>query len=367
MYKYMEFTKASNSEVEAILSAIRKNHKNVSIYLGQKGDIEAHPAIKTGSIKLDRALGIGGYAVGRMIEIWGPESSGKTTLTLHAIANCQKQGGRAAFIDVEHALDIGYAQSLGIDLDELLLHQPDYAEMGLDIVDNLASSGIVDLIVIDSVAALVPKAELEGEMGDASVGTMARLMSKACRKLAGACYKNNVTIIWVNQIRYKIGVMFGNPETTSGGNALKFYASQRLDIRRTGSVTQDDVVIANSTKVTVKKNKMAPPFKQVEFDIEFGIGINTYLELLDLAIETGVVQKAGSWYSYGTERLSQGKSNAVNRFRNEPKLFDTIKTEVMQKISLDNHTVDEDNHGPKAEVVQKETITSEVSDTVQGT
>lgn len=365
MYNYMKFDKKTDAEINAVISAVRNNHKNVSLYLGKSGDRVAHPAISSGSLQLNKALGIGGYAVGRQIEVWGPESSGKTTLALHAIAECQKAGGHAAFIDAEHALDTDYAKMLGVNLDELILHQPDHAEMGLEVVDSLASSGIIDLIVVDSIAALVPKAELEGDMGDAHVGLMARRMSQALRKLTPTCAKNNVTIIWINQIRYKIGVMFGSPETTTGGNALKFYASQRLDIRRTGSVKDGDTIIANKTKVTVKKNKMFPPYRQALFEIKFGIGIDTKLELLDLAVEHGIVKKAGSWYSHGEERLGQGQANVVARFNNEPELFDTIEKEVMRAMFPSD--TEEDNHEPEPEAVAQETIKTVLSTAMSGT
>jgi recombination protein RecA len=367
MYNYAEFRERPEEEVDAVLAAVKKNCDNADIYIGKTGEQKQHPAISTGSIKLDRALGIGGYAVGKQIEIWGPESSGKTTCALHAITECQKAGGTCVFVDAEHALDTDYAEALGIDLDKLILHQPDHAEMALSIIDQFATSGIVDLIVIDSIAALVPKKELEGDMGDSNPGLMARLMSQALRKITGACAKNDVTVIWINQIRHKIGVMFGSPEVTTGGNALKFYASQRLDIRRTGSTKEDGIPVANTTKVTVKKNKLYPPYRVAEFEIKFGIGIDNMLELVDIAIEYEIIRKSGSWFSYGSERLAQGKANTVNRLRREPQLFDKLKTAVMHAMSPDNEVAEEDNHEPAPKEVKAKTPQTAVPSAVPGT
>lgn len=329
MFNHATFQKKSSLEAQSVIAAIQKNHQGTTIHLGLHGDIKKVQTISSGSIKLDRALGVGGYPVGRHVEIFGPESSGKTTLTLHAIANCQKAGGRAAFIDAEHALDIAYAKALGVNIDELILVQPDNAEQALDIVEGLVSSGIVNLIVVDSVASLVPQKELEGDMGDAQMGVQARLMSQAMRKLTGLCNINNVTVIWINQIRHKIGVMFGNPETTAGGNALKFYASQRLDIRKTGQTKDGEEAVASTTRVKVIKNKLAPPYKIAEFEITFGQGINTPLELLDIAVEVGVVKRNGAWYSdKNGERLGQGQGNVLELFTSRPDIFDMIKKEV---------------------------------------
>ncbi|QFT63871.1 recombination protein RecA [Roseivivax halotolerans] len=270
-------------------------------------DIEA---TSTGSLGLDIALGIGGLPMGRIVEIYGPESSGKTTLTLHCVAEQQKKGGVCAFVDAEHALDPQYAKKLGVDLDELLISQPDTGEQALEITDTLVRSGAVNMVVVDSVAALTPKAELEGDMGDSSVGVQARLMSQAMRKLTGSISRSNCMVVFINQIRMKIGVMFGSPETTTGGNALKFYSSVRLDIRRIGAVKDRDEVVGNATRVKVVKNKVAPPFKQVEFDIMYGEGISKTGELIDLGVKAGVVEKSGAWYSYGDERIGQGRENA---------------------------------------------------------
>jgi recombination protein RecA len=278
--------------------------------LGEGSVIQGIEATSTGSIGLDIALGIGGLPKGRIIEVYGPESSGKTTLTLHCVAEEQKKGGVCAFVDAEHALDPLYAQKLGVNLDDLLISQPDTGEQALEITDTLVRSGAVSMVVIDSVAALTPRAELEGDMGDHQVGAQARLMSQAMRKLTGSISKSNCMVIFINQIRMKIGVMFGSPETTSGGNALKFYSSVRLDIRRIGALKDRDEIVGNSTRVKVVKNKVAPPFKQVEFDIMYGEGISKMGELVDLGVKGGIVEKSGSWYSYGDERIGQGRENA---------------------------------------------------------
>jgi recombination protein RecA len=290
--------------------------------------------VSTGSLGLDIALGIGGLPRGRVIEIYGPESSGKTTLALHVVAEAQKKGGIAAYVDAEHALDPGYAKKLGVDIDELLISQPDTGEQALEITDTLVRSGGVDIVVIDSVAALTPKAELEGEMGDSLPGLQARLMSQALRKLTGSISKSNTIVIFINQIRMKIGVMFGNPETTTGGNALKFYASVRLDIRRIGAIKDHDDVVGNQTRVKVVKNKVAPPFKQVEFDIMYGVGISKTGELLDLGVKAGVVDKSGSWFSYGSERIGQGREAAKGFLAANPDMANKIEAAVRQNAGL---------------------------------
>ncbi len=299
--------------VETAMTQIERQFGKGSIMkLGSRPIVEV-PVISTGSIALDKALGIGGIPRGRVTEIFGPESSGKTTLALHAIAEAQKKGGIAAFIDAEHALDTSYARKLGVNCEELLVAQPDTGEQALEIADMLVRSGAIDCLVIDSVAALVPRAEIEGEMGDSHMGLQARLMSQALRKLTGTIGKTNTAVIFINQIRMKIGVVFGNPETTTGGNALKFYSSVRLDIRRTGSIKEGQDVVGNRTKVRVVKNKMAPPFKEVEFDIMYGEGISKTGEILDIGVESTVVEKSGSWYSYNGERIGQGREN-VKKF-----------------------------------------------------
>ena len=293
-------------------------------------DIEA---ISTGSLGLDLALGVGGYPRGRVIEIYGPESSGKTTLALHAIAEAQKAGGIAAFIDAEHAFDRFYAQNLGIDIDNLIISQPDHGEQALEIADNLISSGAIDIVVIDSVAALTPKSEIEGEMGDSKMGLHARLMSQALRKLTGTIHKTKCTVIFINQLREKIGVMFGNPETTTGGNALKFYASVRLDIRRRTQIKDGDKVIGNSTKVKVVKNKVAPPFRIAEFDIMYGKGVSKTGEILDLGVEFGIVKKSGSWFSYGDTKLGQGRDAVKALIADNPDLAEELETKIKDFIN----------------------------------
>src|SRR5882672_89276 len=297
--------------LDAALSQIdRAFGKGSVMRLGQREKAVDADVVSTGSLGLDIALGIGGLPRGRVVEIYGPESSGKTTLALHVVAEIQKKGGVAAYVDAEHALDPGYARKLGVDIDELLISQPDTGEQALEITDTLVRSGGVDIVVIDSVAALTPKAELEGEMGDQLPGLQARLMSQALRKLTGSISKSNTIVLFINQIRMKIGIMFGNPETTTGGNALKFYSSVRLDIRRIGSIKDRDEVVGNQTRVKVVKNKVAPPFKQVEFDIMYGSGISKVGELIDLGVKAGIVDKSGSWYSYDGTRIGQGRENA---------------------------------------------------------
>ncbi|MGB5703496.1 MAG: recombinase RecA, partial [Polyangiales bacterium] len=308
------------------LGTIEKAYGKGSIM--RLGDTDAKirvPVIPSGAISIDLALGIGGYPRGRIVEIYGPESSGKTTLTLHAIAECQKKGGIAAFIDAEHALDPNYARKLGVNVDELLVSQPDHGEQALEIADTLVRSGAVDIIVIDSVAALVPRAEIEGEMGDSHVGLQARLMSQALRKLTGNLQKSNTSLFFINQIRMKIGVMFGSPETTSGGNALKFYASQRIDIRRIGTIKVGDAAVGNRCRVKVVKNKLAPPFRLCEFDILFGQGISRTGDVLDLGVEAGIINKSGAWYSYGEERVGQGRDNARNFLEEHPDILEAVE------------------------------------------
>jgi recombination protein RecA len=329
--------------IELAVSSIEKEYGKGSIMRLKDGenvltDVEAIPS---GSIGLDIALGIGGYPKGRIIEIYGPESSGKTTLTLHAIANVQKAGGVAAFIDAEHALDPAYARKLGVKTDELLVSQPDYGEQALEIADMLVRSNAVDIIVVDSVAALVPKAEIEGDMGDSHVGLQARLMSQALRKLTGTVARSNCLLVFINQIRMKIGVMFGSPETTTGGNALKFYASVRLDIRRIGQIKEaaagdkkDPVAIGNRTRVKVVKNKMAPPFREIEFDILYGQGISKAGDLIDLATDLGIVDKSGAWFSYNGERIGQGRENAKTYLEQHPQLMDKLEAMILAKHNI---------------------------------
>src|SRR5688572_8040043 len=290
--------------------------------------------VPTGSIGLDIALGVGGLPRGRIVEIYGPESSGKTTLTLHAIAEAQRKGGVAAFIDAEHALDVGYARKLGVKTDELLVSQPDCGEQALEIADMLVRSNAIDIIVIDSVAALTPRAELEGEMGDSHVGLQARLMSQALRKLTAAIARSSTTVIFINQIRLKIGVMFGSPETTTGGNALKFYASVRLDIRRIGAIKKDEAVIGNRTRVKVVKNKMAPPFKEVEFDILYGHGVSREGDMVDLASEANIIDKSGAWFSFGGERIGQGRENAKTFLLEHPDVYNAIEAKVLAHYNV---------------------------------
>src|SRR3954463_1930209 len=315
--------------LEAALSQIdRAFGKGSVMKLGSRDLGLATDAVSTGSLGLDIALGIGGLPRGRGIEVYGPESSGKTTLALHAVAEIQKKGGVAAYVDAEHALDPGYAKKLGVDIDEMLISQPDTGEQALEITDTLVRSGGVDIVVIDSVAALTPKAELEGEMGDSLPGLQARLMSQALRKLTGSISKSNTIVLFINQIRMKIGIMFGNPETTTGGNALKFYASVRLDIRRIGAIKDRDEVVGNQTRVKVVKNKVAPPFRQVEFDIMYGHGISKSGELLDLGVKAGIVEKSGSWYSYDGQRIGQGRENAKQYLEANRDIADKIESAI---------------------------------------
>ena len=321
--------------LEAALAQIDKLHGKGSIMrLGTNQKLVEVEAISTGSLGLDIALGIGGLPKGRVVEIYGPESSGKTTLTLQVIAEAQKKGGICAFIDAEHALDPSYAKKLGVKIEELLISQPDTGEQALEIADTLVRSGAIDVIVIDSVAALTPKAELEGEMGDSLPGLQARLMSQALRKLTGAISKSGTMVIFINQLRMKIGVMFGNPETTTGGNALKFYASCRLDIRRIGQIKNGDDVVGNQTRVKVVKNKVAPPFRQVEFDIMYGEGISKMGELVDLGVKAGLIEKSGAWISYGGTRIGQGRENAKQFLRDNPQMADAIEKAIRQNAGL---------------------------------
>jgi recombination protein RecA len=315
--------------LEAALSQIERAFGKGSIMrMGSKASMEDIEVISTGSLGLDLALGIGGLPKGRIIEIYGPESSGKTTLALHVIAEAQKRGGTCAFIDAEHALDPGYARKLGVDVDNLLISQPDAGEQALEIADTLVRSGAIDVLVIDSVAALVPKAELEGEMGDSHVGLHARLMSQALRKLTGTVSRSNCMLVFLNQIRLKIGVMFGNPETTTGGNALKFYASVRMEIRRIGSIKEREDTIGNQTRVKVVKNKMAPPFRQVEFDILYGEGISKVGELIDLGVKAGIVEKSGAWFSCEGTRIGQGRENAKQFLRDNKPMAESIEKRI---------------------------------------
>ena len=317
----------------AALTQIEKQFGKGSVM--RMGDVAAArnvEVVSTGSLGLDLALGIGGLPRGRVVEIYGPESSGKTTLSLHVVAEVQKLGGVAAFVDAEHALDPGYAQKLGVSMDDLLVSQPDTGEQALEITDMLVRSGAVDIVVVDSVAALTPKAEIEGEMGDSHVGLQARLMSQALRKLTGNIKRSNAIVLFINQIRMKIGVMFGSPETTTGGNALKFYASVRLDIRRTGSIKKGDEVIGNETKVKVVKNKVAPPFKQAEFDILYGEGISREGEIVDLGSAAGIMEKSGAWYSYEGNRIGQGKDNARGYLREHPEVAQAIEARIRERL-----------------------------------
>lgn len=337
-------TAEKQTALDSALAQIERQFGKGSIMrLGGDNPVTDIQSTSTGSLGLDIALGIGGLPKGRVIEIYGPESSGKTTLTLHVVAEEQKKGGVCAFVDAEHALDPQYARKLGVNLDELLISQPDTGEQGLEIVDTLVRSGAVSLVVIDSVAALTPKSELEGDMGDSSVGVHARLMSQAMRKLTSSISRSNCMVIFINQIRMKIGVMFGSPETTTGGNALKFYASVRLDIRRIGAIKDRDEVVGNQTRVKVVKNKVAPPFKQVEFDIMYGEGISKRGELLDLGVKAGVVEKSGAWYSYGDERIGQGRENAKTFLKENPQMALQIEDKIRAAHGLDFHMTEGDD------------------------
>ena len=319
--------------LSAALGQIEKQFGKGSVMrMGDSSAVREVEVVSTGSLGLDIALGVGGLPRGRVIEIYGPESSGKTTLTLQAIAECQKKGGTAAFVDAEHALDPIYAEKLGVDVDELLVSQPDTGEQALEITDMLVRSGAVDMVVVDSVAALTPKAEIEGDMGDSHMGLQARLMSQALRKLTANIKRSNTMVIFINQIRMKIGVMFGNPETTTGGNALKFYASVRLDIRRIGAIKRGDEVVGNETRVKVVKNKVAPPFKQVEFDLLYGEGISREGEIIDLGVKQDIVDKAGAWYSYNGDRIGQGKDNVRNFLKEHPEIAEEIEAQIRDKL-----------------------------------
>ncbi|MCY1705746.1 recombinase RecA [Pannonibacter sp. SL95] len=344
----MDKTKA----LDAALSQIERAFGKGSIMRMGAGQVVEVQTISTGSLGLDIALGIGGLPKGRIVEIYGPESSGKTTLALHTIAEAQKSGGICAFVDAEHALDPIYARKLGVNLDDLLISQPDAGEQALEIADTLVRSGAIEVLVIDSVAALTPKAELEGEMGDSLPGMQARLMSQALRKLTASISKSNCMVIFINQIRMKIGVMFGSPETTTGGNALKFYASVRLDIRRIGSIKDREEVVGNQTRVKVVKNKLAPPFRQVEFDIIYGEGVSKSGELVDLGVKAGIVEKSGAWFSYNSQRLGQGRENAKQFLRDNPAIADEIELAIRQNAGLlaDAITVgDSDGDGDSAD------------------
>ncbi|MES9824647.1 MAG: recombinase RecA [Candidatus Thiodiazotropha endolucinida] len=319
--------------LSAALGQIEKQFGKGSVMrMGDTNAVRNIDAISTGSLSLDIALGIGGLPKGRVVEIYGPESSGKTTLTLQVVAEAQKMGGTAAFIDAEHALDPQYAEKLGVNVDELLVSQPDTGEQALEITDMLVRSGAVDLVVIDSVAALTPKAEIEGDMGDSHVGLQARLMSQALRKLTANIKRTNCLVIFINQIRMKIGVMFGNPETTTGGNALKFYSSVRLDIRRTGAIKKGDEVVGNDTRVKVVKNKVAPPFKQVQFEILYGEGISHEGEIIELGVQRGIVDKSGAWYSYNGDRIGQGKENVRNFLKENPDISEAIESRIREEL-----------------------------------
>ena len=336
-----------SADLDSAIAAITKSFGEGSIMrLGAEGANLKIDAISTGSLGLDIALGVGGLPKGRVIEVYGPESSGKTTLALHVLAECQKAGGTVAFVDAEHALDPVYARKLGVDIDELIVSQPDTGEQALEIVDTLVRSNAIDVLVVDSVAALVPRAEIEGEMGDSHVGLQARLMSQSLRKLTGSINRSKCMVIFINQLRMKIGVMYGNPETTTGGNALKFYASVRLDIRRTGQIKDRDEIIGNSTRVKVVKNKVAPPFKQVEFDIMYGQGISKIGEILDLGVKAGIVEKSGSWFSYDSTRIGQGRENAKTFLKENPEICGKLEAAIRGKT---DDVAEEMMVGPDAE------------------
>jgi len=345
------------NKLKNVISSIEKSYGKGSIMmLGKRSeDIDKFDVYSTGSLGLDIALGIGGLPRGRVVEVYGPESSGKTTLTLHVIAEAQKMGGTCAFIDAEHALDPGYAKKLGVNIDELLISQPDTGEQALEISDTLVKSEGIDLLVIDSVAALVPRAELEGEMGDSLPGLQARLMSQALRKLTSSISKTNTMVIFINQLRMKIGVMFGSPETTTGGNALKFYSSVRLDIRRIGAIKDKDNIIGNQTRVKVVKNKMAPPFKQVEFDIMYGEGISKIGEIIDLGVQADIIDKSGAWYSYKDEKIGQGRENTKQFLKDNPSLLEEIETKIrsnsnsVEELMIDPPAIPDDTPEKKIE------------------
>ena len=329
--------------LDTALAQIERSFGKGSIMkLGQDNPVMDIEAVSTGSIGLDVALGIGGLPKGRIIEVYGPESSGKTTLALHVIAQEQKNGGICAFVDAEHALDPSYAKKLGVNLDDLLISQPDAGEQALEITETLVRSGAVSVVVVDSVAALTPRSELEGDMGDAQVGAQARLMSQAMRKLTGSISRSNCMVIFINQIRMKIGVMFGSPETTTGGNALKFYSSVRLDIRRIGALKDRDEIVGNSTRVKVVKNKVAPPFKQVEFDIMYGEGISKTGEIIDLGVKEGIIEKSGAWFSYGDERIGQGRENAKMYLKENENICNEIEEKIRKSYSINDEEIVED-------------------------
>jgi recombination protein RecA len=355
MIEFKEATAMDVNREKAIDLAVsqieRQFGKGAIMKLGEGGVPKDQPVISTGSLGLDIALGIGGVPRGRVVEIYGPESSGKTTLALHIVAEAQKKGGLGAYIDAEHALDMSYAKKLGVKTDDLLISQPDHGEQALEIAETLVRSGAIDVLVIDSVAALVPKAEIEGEMGDAHMGLQARLMSQALRKLTATISRSNTVVIFINQIRMKIGVMFGNPETTTGGNALKFYASVRMDIRRTGALKDGDSIIGGRTRVKVVKNKMAPPFREAEFDILYGTGISRDGEIVDLGSEMSIVEKSGAWYSFGGERIGQGREAAKHFLKDHPETAAQIMTRVMEKSGLKRHEAEP----PAAPTAEKKT------------
>ena len=337
---------AKEKALQQALDQIQKQYGKGSIMrLGESGPVSNIEVISTGSVSLDLATGVGGYPKGRIIEIYGPESSGKTTLTLHAIAEAQRKGGQAAFIDAEHALDPTYARALGVDIDSMLIAQPDTGEQGLEICEALVRSGAIDVVVVDSVAALVPRAEIEGDMGDSHVGLLARLMSQALRKLAGSINRTSTCVIFINQLREKIGIMFGNPETTTGGRALKFYASMRLDVRKIDTIKKGEEVLGNRTRVKIVKNKVAPPFRKAEFDIMYGTGISLAGDILDLAADTGIIDKSGSWYSYKNERIGQGRENVKTYLEENPAVLEEIRGKLMEHLmgnKGDDLAVDED-------------------------
>ena len=332
------FTTIDSNKQKALdlaLSTIEKQFgKGAIMKLGSEPRTQKVPVIPTGSLGLDLALGVGGIPKGRIIEIYGPESSGKTTMTLHMAAECQKAGGTVAFVDAEHALDTVYAAKLGLDVPNTLISQPDSGEQALEITDMLVRSGAVDLLIVDSVAALTPRAELEGDMGDSHMGLQARLMSQALRKLTGSISRSNCTVIFINQLRMKIGVMFGNPETTTGGNALKFYASVRMDIRRTGAIKDGDEITGNKTRIKIVKNKVAPPFKEIEFDIMYGLGVSKEGELIDIAAKENIIEKAGAWYSYNNAKIGQGRENAKTYLIENPEVMEEIKQKILVKYGI---------------------------------